>query len=130
ITINLNLKQLKSVLLFVLIMKLKEFLKKNKLSEGKFISFEFNKNKIFGTIIPSIDDNLMIKLDSGYNAGFNVSEIKNIEIIKENKKVGKASKIEIKKDPNLPTISLLHTGGTIASRVNYSTGGVYASFDG
>ncbi len=111
-------------------MKISEFLKKNKLSEGKLIEFEFNKNKISGTIIPSLDENLIIKLDSGYNAGFNINEIKNIKILKENKKVGKASKIEIKKDLNLPTISLLHTGGTIASRVNYSTGGVYASFDG
>ena len=37
--------------------------------------------------------------------------------------------IEVKKNPNLPTIAILHTGGTMASRVNYTTGGTYASFE-
>ena len=111
-------------------MKIQEFYKKNKLNEGKLVEFDFFKTKVLGTIIPSKDDTLMIKLTSGYNAGFSLNEIKNIKNLGESKKVGKTKKIEIKKDPNLPTISLLHTGGTIASRVNYTTGGVYASFDG
>lgn len=110
-------------------MKISEFLKKNKLNEGKLIEFNFFKTKIVGTIIPSKDNTLMIKLASGYNAGFNLNEIKNIKLIGKSNKVGKTKKIEIRNKPNLPTISLLHTGGTIASRVNYSTGGVYASFD-
>ncbi len=110
-------------------MKISEFLKKNKINEGNLIEFDFFKTKIVGTIIPSKDNTLLIKLASGYNAGFNLNEIKNIKLIGESKKVGKLKKIEIKNNPNLPTISLLHTGGTIASRVNYSTGGVYASFD-
>jgi glutamyl-tRNA(Gln) amidotransferase subunit D len=35
---------------------------------------------------------------------------------------------KVKKDPKLPTISILHTGGTIASKVDYRTGAVYSSF--
>ncbi|HNV01178.1 MAG TPA: Glu-tRNA(Gln) amidotransferase subunit GatD [archaeon] len=109
-------------------MDLKNFLKNNKLQEGQTISFDYEKNTVIGVIIPSKSD-LILKLNSGYNAGFEINKIKNIKNLGETKNVGKAKTIEIQKNPNLPTISILHTGGTIASRVNYSTGGVYASFD-
>lgn len=111
-------------------MHIKKFMKKNKLSDGSKIKFNFEDEIISGVIIPSYDYNLMIKLDSGYNAGFNTKKIKNLKIIGKTKGVSKAAKNKIKKDTSLPTIALLHTGGTIASRVNYQTGGVYASFDG
>jgi glutamyl-tRNA(Gln) amidotransferase subunit D len=111
-------------------MHIKDFLKKNKASEGSLVEFDFETNKITGSIIPSYDDNLMIKLDSGYNAGFKTTKIKNFKVLGKSKVVSKAKVSKVKKDKNLPTISLLHTGGTIASRVNYQTGGVYASFDG
>jgi glutamyl-tRNA(Gln) amidotransferase subunit D len=110
-------------------MKLKEFLKEKKLEEGQLIEFEFNNERIKGTLIPTNSEKLMIKLDSGYNAGFDVEKIKEIKIIGKAKKVGKEKIKKIKFDSSLDTISLLHTGGTIASRVNYKTGGVYASFE-
>jgi len=109
-------------------MDTKEFIQKNKLKEGYNIEFEFEGNKITGTIIPSKED-LFVKLSSGYNAGFDVTKIENIKILGETLGVGKAKTIEIKKDSSLPTIAILHTGGTIASRVNYSVGGVMASFN-
>ena len=110
-------------------MKLSDFLKKNKLKEGLLISFDFEGNKIEGIVIPSRDENLMIKMNSGYNAGFACEKVKDVKILGESKGVGKPKTIEVKKDPTLPTIAILHTGGTIASRVNYSTGGVIASFN-
>ncbi|MEK6959052.1 MAG: Glu-tRNA(Gln) amidotransferase subunit GatD [archaeon] len=110
-------------------MKLVEFLKKNKLKEGNLISFRMAASEIEGTILPSNDDTLMLKLLSGYNAGFDTSKILSLKVLGESKGVGKAKAIEIKKNPALPTITVLHTGGTIASRVNYTTGGVYASFN-
>jgi len=110
-------------------MKLSDFVKKHKLKEGLLVSFDFEGNKIEGTIIPSKDENLMIKMASGYNAGFSVDKIKEVKVLGEAKGVGKPKSIEVKKNPSLPTIAILHTGGTIASRVNYSTGGVIASFN-
>ncbi len=110
-------------------MSIEEFYKKNKLKEGNFVEFDFYDTKVTGTIIPSNDETLMLKLSSGYNAGFITNEIKNIKATGESKSVGKAKIIEIKKNPALPTIAILHTGGTIASRVNYSVGGVIASFN-
>ncbi len=112
-------------------MKLFEFYKKNSIKEGNLIEFDFEGNKIQGTLIPTNDQEemLMLKLASGYNAGFLTEKLKNIKSLGESKQVGKAKTIEVKKNPNLPNISILHTGGTIASRVNYSVGGVIASFN-
>jgi glutamyl-tRNA(Gln) amidotransferase subunit D len=111
-------------------MKLEEFYKKNKLKEGNLIEITFENEKISGTIIPTNSKMLTLKFSTGYNAGFDIKKIKNVKILGQSKSVGKIEKQKIKKNPNLPTISLLHTGGTIASRVDYRTGGVYASFDG
>lgn len=85
-----------------------------------------------GILMPSSDkDVLIIKLDTGYNLGFERKDVDGIEVIKKSsagKGAGKEIKKLIKKD-NLPTISILHTGGTIASKVDYRTGGVVASFE-
>ncbi|MFA6064493.1 MAG: Glu-tRNA(Gln) amidotransferase subunit GatD [archaeon] len=110
-------------------MKLIEFYKKYSLKEGDSVEFDFEGSKISGTILPSNEDLLMLKLASGYNAGFDLAKLKNVKSLGESKSVGKAKTLEIKKNPALPTIAILHTGGTIASRVNYSTGGVIASFN-
>jgi len=112
-------------------MKLKEFYKKNSITEGNLVEFDFEGNKVTGTIIPSNTEEeiIMIKLSSGYNAGFSTTKLKEIKSLGETKQVGKAKIIDVKKNPSLPTIAILHTGGTIASRVNYSVGGVIASFN-
>lgn len=105
------------------------FYKKHSIKEGALVEFEYNEEKVKGTIIPSNDDTLMVKLSSGYNAGFTIIDIKGMKVLGEAKMVGKAKTITVEKNPSLPRIAVLHTGGTIASRVNYSTGGVIASFD-
>ncbi len=70
---------------------------------------------------------IVIKLDNGYNIGIDEKKITKIELIKKaEKKKEEKQKIICKK--GLPTISILHTGGTIASRVDYRTGGVFVSF--
>jgi len=110
-------------------MDCKAFLKKNKLGEGNLVEVNTGTSTISGTVVPSNNPNTVaLKLDSGYNAGIKVSEIKSIKKTGEGKKVGKAKTARIEKNPSLPTISILHTGGTIASRVDYKTGGVYAAF--
>jgi glutamyl-tRNA(Gln) amidotransferase subunit D len=110
-------------------MKLKDFMKKYSIGEGTRICFDFGGRHVEGVVIPTRDETLMVKLDSGYNAGFDFNELNNVRLLGKSKGVGKAKTIEITKNPELPTISILHTGGTIASRVNYSKGGVIASFE-
>ncbi|MAG60741.1 Glu-tRNA(Gln) amidotransferase GatDE subunit D [archaeon] len=91
-----------------------------------------NNHKESGIIVQSSKDNVtLLKLSTGYNVGFENEEIKEIKIIKkakEEKDSKKITEVSISKDKLLPTISILHTGGTIASKVDYRTGGVVASF--
>jgi glutamyl-tRNA(Gln) amidotransferase subunit D len=80
-----------------------------------------------GMLMPNETNNLVIKLDNGYNIGIGKYSIKSIKVIK--KASNKSTKIKAPtKDKNKPTIAVLHTGGTIASKVDYNSGGVTASF--
>ena len=107
-----------------------QILKKFSLKEGDVVELATADSAQYsGTIIPSADSEaLTLKLPSGYNVGIGTEKIKSIRKISPGKIVGKPRAVEIKKNPELPTIAILHTGGTLASRVNYSTGGVYAAF--
>ena len=81
-----------------------------------------------GLLMPTPDKNtFIIKLNNGYNLGFEKKDIVNIEVLEEKKPIIKP-KAEIFKNKALPTIVILHTGGTIASKVDYSTGAVTAKF--
>ncbi len=94
------------------------------------IEVEHNKKKISGILINETKDFLTIKLNSGYNANFkkeNIKEIsrKNINFDKKKSPVLKRGKTCGK---NLSKISIIHTGGTIASKVDYKTGAVSSKF--
>ena len=73
------------------------------------------------------DDVVVIKLDNGYNIGIDKKRIAGIRVL-ENYRQEKSEMAEIPERSDLPTISILHTGGTIASKVDYKTGAVVASF--
>lgn len=68
---------------------------------------------------------LVIKDDSGYNIGLEPEELELVEK-KEHRELEKP---EIQHEEDRPDILVLHTGGTIASRVSYEEGGVKASFE-
>ncbi len=109
---------------------LQQFLKKHGLKEGDIAEISEKKgSSMKGTIIPSTKENILsLKLDNGYNVGVLIEKIASAKKTGSGKQVGKAKLIKRKKQAGLPTISVLHTGGTIASRVDYKTGGVYAAF--
>ena len=82
-----------------------------------------------GILIPSPDaDVVILKLKTGYNQGFDKKDVKEIKLIEKAKPSAAVAK-KVVKDKSLPTIAILHTGGTIASKVDYRTGGVVASFE-
>ncbi len=69
-------------------------------------------------------DTLIIKLDNGYNVGIALP-LKIKKIAEKAEKKGPSAKPEKNKpDKGKSLISILTTGGTIASRVDYNTGGV------
>ncbi len=95
---------------------------------GDHVKISTSETIIEGTLMPSVHkDTVIVKLDNGYNLGVSGSKIKKIEVVKVHKEVkGKAKKV--KQDQKLPKISILHTGGTIASKVDYKTGGTKPQF--
>lgn len=82
-----------------------------------------------GILMPSHrfsgQDVITLKLDNGYNIGLGVTSEDVIEVMEK----GKQSKRDHGKvaapDPGKPRISILATGGTIASYVDYRTGAVH-----
>jgi glutamyl-tRNA(Gln) amidotransferase subunit D len=84
--------------------------------------------EIEGTLMPNQEtDSIVIKLENGYNIGIEKSNVKKIEKISEGKKI-EVKKVKTKSNSKLPNIMILHTGGTIASKVDYKTGAVFTSF--
>lgn len=82
-----------------------------------------------GILMPNEETgSVIIKLDNGYNIGIDGKKIKEIRVIEKYKAKEATPKKELKKDSKKPTIAILHTGGTIASKVDYRTGGVIARF--
>ncbi|MCD4843787.1 MAG: Glu-tRNA(Gln) amidotransferase subunit GatD [Methanosarcinales archaeon] len=80
-----------------------------------------------GVLMPSTTGSIVIKLINGYNAGFDPNTVE-MELV-EKKSDLLAEEVPIPPpDPNLPTISILSTGGTIASKVDYRTGAVTSQF--
>ena len=88
------------------------------------------KDVLKGIILPSSDKNILsLKLDSGYNVGLDKKNIIYIKKLKKEKQVKIEIKENIKQNNSFKTITILHCGGTVASRVNYSTGAVSPSYD-
>ena len=83
-----------------------------------------------GISLPSPESNLVtIKLNNGYNISFPKSYVKSLKILSN-----VSDKVELDEDKqiqdeSLPLVYLIHTGGTIASKVDYKTGAVPATFE-
>lgn len=99
--------------------------------EGDTVRVITKEETIEGILIPRPEilkgDVLVIKLDSGYNIGIDKKNIKKIELV-EAYKPKKAKAEKRKPNPKLPNVSVLSTGGTISSRIDYRTGGVAADY--
>jgi glutamyl-tRNA(Gln) amidotransferase subunit D len=86
-----------------------------------------------GVVLPSsTETTVVVKLDSGYNVGIDRADAA-VEVLEsgvhEIAQGGTGGDSRIEFDADLPTVSLISTGGTIASTVDYRTGAVTAQFD-
>ncbi|MEE2747496.1 MAG: Glu-tRNA(Gln) amidotransferase subunit GatD [Candidatus Thermoplasmatota archaeon] len=80
-------------------------------------------------LAPSAEDHMTLKLDNGYNVTFANSEISNVTQIGPGVSTEDVVMSALSENPDLPEIWILHTGGTIASKVDYVTGAVAARFE-
>ena len=95
---------------------------------GDFVEIYLQDDVFSGILLPSQNkDTMTLKLDSGYNLNVKKNKIKKFKLLKKNSGE-KQKKQEVVFKKYLPTISILHTGGTIASKVDYKTGGVTSAF--
>ncbi|MBN1551267.1 Glu-tRNA(Gln) amidotransferase subunit GatD [bacterium] len=74
------------------------------------------------------DKHVVVKLKNGYNIGILAEKIIEAKEIGVKEAIYKIPESEFPRDPHKPNISLLGTGGTIASRLDYRTGAVIPAF--
>ena len=108
-----------------------ELLKKIDAEIGDIIRVTKGEDSWEGILIPrsEIGDefHVVIKMKSGYNVGVHINHSAKLE------KIGEGDKPKFTPPPlpaqnsKLPRIAIVSTGGTIASRVDYRTGGVRAA---
>ena len=103
----------------------------------KHVRVVLEKEHIEGLLIKEDDKHIVLKLPNGYNIGISRHRIQRIDDIETHKQFVKeknSKKIhnEISgrtSNDGLPKILILHTGGTIASKVDYMTGAVTPRFE-
>ena len=99
---------------------------------GDFIKIVTKTTEYSGNILPryeySNEEFIVIKMSNGYNIGIDSNSITSVKKIEggEEPKFIPPSKPDVKE--TLPKISILGTGGTIASRIDYKTGAVNPAF--
>ena len=67
----------------------------------------------------------VVKLDSGYNFGVSLDSC----VFREHPAEPLPKKTQVPQKNDLPALSIVSTGGTIASRIDYRTGSVTSQFD-
>ena len=89
---------------------------------GDYVSLRLALEEIEGRVLESSDSSIvLLKLKSGYNIGINKENILGFKVIRKFKE--EKMKFELPKTKGLPSIGLVVTGGTIASKVDPKTGG-------
>ena len=85
-----------------------------------------------GVILPrseiADDKHIVLKMHNGYNIGISAHTILDMKEIGYKEAHYKIPESEFPYDPKKPNVTLLGTGGTIASRLDYRTGAVIPAF--
>jgi glutamyl-tRNA(Gln) amidotransferase subunit D len=91
-----------------------------------------NEGDFEGVILPRSEtadgDHIVLKLKSGYNIGIRADRISEITETSYKEAIYKIPEKEFPISPDKPSVTLLGTGGTIASRLDYRTGAVIPAF--
>lgn len=105
-----------------------QLLKQAKAEIGDLVQVTKNGETYEGILIPRTEygdkKHVVIKLRSGYNIGIRITSTTRIEKIGVGIKPTFAAPPLPEQKSDLPKVSIISTGGTIASRVDYRTGGV------
>jgi glutamyl-tRNA(Gln) amidotransferase subunit D len=90
------------------------------------------KGTFRGVVLPrsetADDEHIVLKMHNGYNIGISVRSAEHIRVLGYKEAHYKIPESEFPIDPKKPNVTLLGTGGTIASRLDYRTGAVIPAF--
>ncbi len=94
---------------------------------GAHVECTYAGKHLSGTVVQVKDGEVTIKLVTGYNVILPVADLADLKTSPREKHPVPAHAPH--QDASLPAVTILHTGGTIASKVDYATGAVVAQFD-
>ncbi len=98
---------------------------------GDIVEFEFGGETLRGVVIPRTAETpeniVIVKLENGYNVGIDLRRTK-ARVVGKREPPGKPKLPSPPERKELPPCKIIGTGGTIASRVDYITGGVVSEF--
>ncbi|MBI4440411.1 Glu-tRNA(Gln) amidotransferase subunit GatD [Candidatus Woesearchaeota archaeon] len=94
---------------------------------GDKVRIETSSEVVEGTLMPA-EGPVVVKLNSGYNIGISKNRIKKVSLLQKHLAVSEDKAKPVAREKSKKSITILHTGGTIASRVDYETGAVIARF--
>ncbi|TXT55508.1 MAG: Glutamyl-tRNA(Gln) amidotransferase subunit D [Promethearchaeota archaeon] len=110
----------------------KKLLEKKNLKIWDILQIKTKKTEYQGILLPrneySDEKFIEIKLENNYNVGIHYNDISEIKKIGEKEAHYKIPEKKFPKSKDLPEITLLGTGGTVASRLDYTTGAVIPAF--
>jgi glutamyl-tRNA(Gln) amidotransferase subunit D len=109
-----------------------KLLSKHNISVGDSVKIDTEDGEITGLLMPryesASEEYIVIKLKSGYNTGIHVERINSItKLLDKDQSSASVRSPVITAKQNLPKVALISTGGTIASKIDYRTGGVHAA---
>ncbi|MFQ5997819.1 MAG: Glu-tRNA(Gln) amidotransferase subunit GatD [Candidatus Bathyarchaeia archaeon] len=108
--------------------KVKQILEKANVRVGQLIRLARDSEVYEGTLMPRTElgdsDHIVIKLRNGYNAGIRAGPELAIEFLEEGVRPSFTTPQPPPSSEKLPQVTIVSTGGTIASRVEYRTGAV------
>lgn len=107
-------------------------LKRKKIKIGDTIELKKNEKTYTGILMPRIDmgdrDALVLKLKNGYNVGLRYLSGMELRLVSRSIRKEERKSEPLVHDQSKPKILILSMGGTIASKVDYKTGGVIPRF--
>ena len=110
----------------------KELLQKTGAGVWSIVKVKTSKGLFEGIVLPrnkfATPGFLEIKMKNGYNMGIEVDESTSIEVVGKQEAKYQIPEKTFPRDNKKPNVILLGTGGTVASRLDYTTGGVIPAF--
>lgn len=110
----------------------KEVLKSQEILIGDVVSVKKDNIEYQGMLLDRAEDadelHLVLKMDSGYNIGVNIADAEVRLVERGEKPEINLPPLNIESDPEKMDVSIISTGGTVASIIDYKTGAVHPAF--